>query len=135
MAIYLANHGHTCLHFPGIEVRVKRFNSHQLCFFVLSTEDVDQTIQLHHTKVLTSLRKSVEEQSNWVSNSTVQGCEVCFIVIKASDGLLIKSFGNDIQEVLMLVEPFNSKNHRTSLRHRIVIIFLTFEFSGSTPNV
>lgn len=132
MAIYLANHGHTCLHFPCIEVWVKRFNSHQLCFFILSTEDVDQTVQLHHTKVLTSLCTSVEEQSNRVSNSTVQGCEACFI---ATDGLLIKTFGNDLPEVLMLVEPFNSKNHRRSLRHRIIIIFLIFEFSGSTPNV
>lgn len=61
---YLADHGHTGLHFPGTEVRVKHFNSDQLCFFVLTSEDVDQTVQLHHTKVLTSLRTSAARQSN-----------------------------------------------------------------------
>lgn len=57
-AVYLANHGHTCLHLPRIEVRVKDLDSHQLRDLVLSTKDIDQTIQLHHAKVLTGLHTS-----------------------------------------------------------------------------
>lgn len=52
---YLADHGHTGLHFPGAEVRVKHFDGGQLRYFVLSSEYIDQTIQLHHAEVLTSL--------------------------------------------------------------------------------
>lgn len=56
--IYLANHGHACLHLPRIEVRVKELDCHQLRDLVLSTEHIDQPIQLHHAKVLTSLHTS-----------------------------------------------------------------------------
>lgn len=60
---YLANHRHTCLHFPRVEVRVKDLDRHQLRHLVLSAEDVDQTVQLHHAKVLTSLRRSTGQQT------------------------------------------------------------------------
>lgn len=61
---YLADHGHTGLQLPGTEVRIKHFNSDQLCFFILSSKNVNETIQLHHAKVLTSLRTSVTCISN-----------------------------------------------------------------------
>lgn len=66
---YLADHGHTGLHFPGFEMRVKHFNSDQLCFFILSSKDIDQTIQLHHTKVLTGLQQWHDSQMKAMSHS------------------------------------------------------------------
>lgn len=39
-------------------MRVKELDGHQLRDLVLSTEDIDQPIQLHHAKVLTSLHTS-----------------------------------------------------------------------------
>lgn len=53
---YLADHRHARLRLPGVEMWVKNFHCGQRCNVVLSSQDVDQTVQLHRTEVLTSLR-------------------------------------------------------------------------------
>lgn len=60
LCVYLADHGHTGLCFPRVEVRVKDFHRDQLRHITLSSEDIDQPVQLYNAKVLAGLQHDHE---------------------------------------------------------------------------
>lgn len=113
--IYLANHGHACLHLPRIEVRVKELDCHQLRDLVLSTEDIDQPIQLHHAKVLTSLHTSHHFDLNTSvvirSKDIIGGLEIFFYIITSIT-------------VRMVVNPFSTKNESSYSESSELLLFL-----------
>lgn len=52
-------------------MRVKHFHGGQLHSFILSSQDIDQPVQLHHAKVLASLQRPDQRQRR---DATVNVC-------------------------------------------------------------
>lgn len=60
-------------------MRVKHLDGGQLRDLVLSSEDIDQPVQLHHAKVLASLRTGTRRQKDANLNANIIGQRIIMV--------------------------------------------------------